>query len=222
MNAGGHGIFDFIHRDPKTLQPYFSASRVEPPKHGIHLGNWVIPIGGGTAEQLRQGKAFWETLDDYERAQHGHPHAFEFPSGQSQGIHLVRHGHAGFAWQLRNIFLLHRRPHDRCGRGGRRTDYSRPGGRFTGESKVDRTRQHVSQRIAAHTRTLHRFRRSSGGCGKILGAGPDIRTARRGMERLGPHSVPTDSIHRQRERNLPLLSEAGASALRAVRLAHQH
>ena len=23
MNAGGHGIFDFIHRDPKTLQPYF-------------------------------------------------------------------------------------------------------------------------------------------------------------------------------------------------------
>jgi predicted AlkP superfamily phosphohydrolase/phosphomutase len=65
MNAGGHGIFDFIHRDPKTLQPYFSASRVEPPKHGIHLGNWVIPIGGGSAEQLRQGKAFWETLDEY-------------------------------------------------------------------------------------------------------------------------------------------------------------
>jgi predicted AlkP superfamily phosphohydrolase/phosphomutase len=65
MNAGGHGIFDFIHRDPQTLQPYFSASRVEPPKHGIHLGNWIIPIGGGSAEQLRQGKAFWETLDDY-------------------------------------------------------------------------------------------------------------------------------------------------------------
>ena len=32
MNAGGHGIFDFIHRDPKTLLPYFSASRVVPPK----------------------------------------------------------------------------------------------------------------------------------------------------------------------------------------------
>ena len=65
MNAGGHGIFDFIHRDPRTLQPYFSASRVAPPKHGIHLGNWVIPLGGGSAEQLRQGKSFWETLDDY-------------------------------------------------------------------------------------------------------------------------------------------------------------
>ena len=65
MNAGGHGIFDFIHRDPATMQPYFSASRVEPPKHSIHLGSWVTPFGSGTAEQLRQGKAFWEILDDH-------------------------------------------------------------------------------------------------------------------------------------------------------------
>jgi predicted AlkP superfamily phosphohydrolase/phosphomutase len=65
MNAGGHGIFDFIHRDPKTMQPYFSTSRVAPPQHGIHLGNWTIPLGSGKAEQLRQGRAFWEVLDDY-------------------------------------------------------------------------------------------------------------------------------------------------------------
>lgn len=65
MNAGGHGIFDFIHRDPKTLVPYFSTSKVEPPKHGIHLGNWIIPLGGGSAEQLRHGKAFWEVLDEH-------------------------------------------------------------------------------------------------------------------------------------------------------------
>lgn len=65
MNAGGHGIFDFIHRDPKTLEPYFSTSRVQPPKHAIHLGSWTIPLGSGTAEQLRHGKAFWEVLDDY-------------------------------------------------------------------------------------------------------------------------------------------------------------
>ena len=32
MNAGGHGIFDFIHRDPKTFQPYFSTSKVEGPR----------------------------------------------------------------------------------------------------------------------------------------------------------------------------------------------
>ena len=64
MNAGGHGIFDFIHRDPKTFELYFSTSRVEGPKHSLHVGNWVIPVGSGSAEQLRKGKAFWEFLDD--------------------------------------------------------------------------------------------------------------------------------------------------------------
>lgn len=64
MNAGGHGIFDFIHRDPKTFQLYFSTSRVEGPKHSWHIGRWVVPLGSGTAEQLRHGKAFWEILDE--------------------------------------------------------------------------------------------------------------------------------------------------------------
>lgn len=64
MNAGGHGIFDFIHRDPKTFQLYFSTSRVEGPKHSWQVGNWVIPLGSGSAEQLRHGKAFWEILDE--------------------------------------------------------------------------------------------------------------------------------------------------------------
>jgi len=76
MNAGGHGIFDFIHRDPKTLGLYFSASRVEGPKHAIHLGSWMIPLGGGSAEQLRKGEAFWQILDE-----HGIPNTiFRIPS----------------------------------------------------------------------------------------------------------------------------------------------
>jgi predicted AlkP superfamily phosphohydrolase/phosphomutase len=76
MNAGGHGIFDFIHRDPKTSGVYFSASRVEGPKHAIHVGSWAIPLGGGSAEQLRKGVAFWQLLD-----QHGIPNTvFRIPS----------------------------------------------------------------------------------------------------------------------------------------------
>jgi predicted AlkP superfamily phosphohydrolase/phosphomutase len=65
MDAGGHGIFDFIHRDPQTMQAYFSTSRVEPAKHQLRLGSWVIPMGGGEARQLRRGRAFWEILDEY-------------------------------------------------------------------------------------------------------------------------------------------------------------
>ncbi|HEX6823988.1 MAG TPA: alkaline phosphatase family protein [Candidatus Sulfotelmatobacter sp.] len=76
MNAGGHGIFDFIHRDPKTLSLYFSASKVEGSKHAIGVGKWSIPLGGGSAEQLRQGTAFWQVLDE-----HGIPNTiFRIPS----------------------------------------------------------------------------------------------------------------------------------------------
>ena len=64
MNSGGHGIFDFIHRDPKNFQLYFSTSRVEGPRHNLRLGSWVIPLGSGSAKQLRHGKAFWEILDE--------------------------------------------------------------------------------------------------------------------------------------------------------------
>ena len=76
MNAGGHGIFDFIRRDPKTFELYFSTSRVEAPKHSVHIGNWVVPLGSGTAEQLRKGTAFWTVLD-----QHGIPNSvFRIPA----------------------------------------------------------------------------------------------------------------------------------------------
>src|SRR5215471_12036246 len=76
MNAGGHGIFDFIHRDPKTFQLYFSSSRVEGPKHSLSIGNWVVPLGSGSADQLRQGRAFWQILDE-----HGVPNSvFRIPA----------------------------------------------------------------------------------------------------------------------------------------------
>src|SRR5437762_6351627 len=64
MNAGGHGIFDFIHRDPKTFQLYFSTSRVEGPKHSWQIGKWVIRLGSGSAEQLRHGNAFRAIQDE--------------------------------------------------------------------------------------------------------------------------------------------------------------
>jgi len=64
MDPGGHGIFDFIHRNPATMEPYLSTSSVEPPKYNLRLGNWVFPLSAGKATLLRQGKAFWEYLDE--------------------------------------------------------------------------------------------------------------------------------------------------------------
>lgn len=62
MDPGGHGIFDFIHRDPATVAPYLSTSRVEPPGKAIRLRGWLFPLSGGRVELLRRGKAFWELL----------------------------------------------------------------------------------------------------------------------------------------------------------------
>jgi len=64
MNPGGHGIFDFIHRDPDTMFPYLSTSKTESANKTIKLGKWVIPLSSGKVSLLRQGKAFWEYLSE--------------------------------------------------------------------------------------------------------------------------------------------------------------
>jgi len=64
MDAGGHGIFDFIHREPGTMFPYLSTSSAEPPGRTVTVGKWVIPLSSGKVSLLRRGKAFWEYLSD--------------------------------------------------------------------------------------------------------------------------------------------------------------
>jgi predicted AlkP superfamily phosphohydrolase/phosphomutase len=64
MDAGGHGIFDFIHRDPKTMIPYLSTSRpADADAEPMKLGKYQLPKGGGF-ELLRHGRAFWEVLEE--------------------------------------------------------------------------------------------------------------------------------------------------------------
>jgi predicted AlkP superfamily phosphohydrolase/phosphomutase len=64
MDPGGHGLFDFIALDRKTLAPYLSSARVEPAERKpIALGRWRIPLGREKTVRLRDGQAFWEVLD---------------------------------------------------------------------------------------------------------------------------------------------------------------
>jgi len=63
---GVHGIFDFIHRDPHTLEPYLSISRSFPPSKTIKLGRLIIPLSGGKVENLRRGPCFWEILSRHD------------------------------------------------------------------------------------------------------------------------------------------------------------
>jgi predicted AlkP superfamily phosphohydrolase/phosphomutase len=64
LDPGAHGIFDFIHRDPKTMVPYLSTSKTEAGGRTLKVGGYQIPLSGGSVELLRRGKPFWEALEE--------------------------------------------------------------------------------------------------------------------------------------------------------------
>lgn len=63
MDPGGHGIFDFVHRDPKTYHPISSstpAARDE--TRALHFFGWVIPLGAPESRNNRGGTPWWDAL----------------------------------------------------------------------------------------------------------------------------------------------------------------
>jgi predicted AlkP superfamily phosphohydrolase/phosphomutase len=87
-DAGKHGIYDFIHREPDSYMPYLSTSKALPPSKTISLGDWVIPLSSGKTVLLRRERAFWQILEE-----HGVPTQVikmpaNFPPAESPGISL--------------------------------------------------------------------------------------------------------------------------------------
>ena len=66
MDSGGHGIYDFVHRDPETMLPYLSTSKTEDAGRVLEVGKYEIPLSGGEVELLRHGTPFWEVLEDHD------------------------------------------------------------------------------------------------------------------------------------------------------------
>jgi predicted AlkP superfamily phosphohydrolase/phosphomutase len=64
MDPGGHGIFDFMHRDPQTYIPIFSGSLSTEAKKALKIGNLVLPLSGGEVTNLMQGRTFWQVLEE--------------------------------------------------------------------------------------------------------------------------------------------------------------
>lgn len=65
LGAGGHGIFDFIHREPATTAPFLSTSRARPPRRMLPMGRYQFPLSPGTIELLREGQPFWDVLEEH-------------------------------------------------------------------------------------------------------------------------------------------------------------
>jgi predicted AlkP superfamily phosphohydrolase/phosphomutase len=64
MDPGGHGIFDFIHRDPESYLPVFSSTETIGAAKTVRIGKTIIPLSSGRVRSLRQGKTFWQCLED--------------------------------------------------------------------------------------------------------------------------------------------------------------
>ena len=85
LDPGGHGIFDFIHRDPVTRGVASSTTRIEE-GFTVHLpGSYKLDIGADSPSN-RSGKAFWTILRE-----HGVPADIwripaNFPVERSEGV----------------------------------------------------------------------------------------------------------------------------------------
>ena len=65
MDPGGHGIFDFVHRNPTTRMPVSSMAETTEPTRSLAIGPYLIPLSGGGVRSLRAGRAFWQMLDEH-------------------------------------------------------------------------------------------------------------------------------------------------------------
>ncbi|MEI6971342.1 MAG: alkaline phosphatase family protein [bacterium] len=63
-NPGGHGIYDFIARDPSTLVPYLSTSEMGDAGKTIGVAGYDIPLSGRRMVNLRKGPTFWKDLQE--------------------------------------------------------------------------------------------------------------------------------------------------------------
>ena len=62
LEPAEHGVFDFVHRDPRTLHPFSSMSKTEEPAWRLPIGPYTLPLSGSRVLSLRRGTPFWQVL----------------------------------------------------------------------------------------------------------------------------------------------------------------
>ena len=62
---GRHGVFDFLHRDPRTYLPNLSSAQIRPPARSLRVGRFRFPLGRPVLRALRRSKPFWAVLGEH-------------------------------------------------------------------------------------------------------------------------------------------------------------
>jgi predicted AlkP superfamily phosphohydrolase/phosphomutase len=65
MDPGGHGIYDFVHRNPQTLAPFSSMSQSAEGGRTLSIGPYLLPLSSGKVRNFRHGKPFWQILSEH-------------------------------------------------------------------------------------------------------------------------------------------------------------
>ena len=63
-DPGTFGIFDWVHRDPSNYFPIPSWAETFPSEWIVKLGKYKIPLKSGKVVLKREGKAFWDYLEE--------------------------------------------------------------------------------------------------------------------------------------------------------------
>ena len=195
LDPGGHGIFDFVHRDPHTMVPYLSTTRTEPAATHAHDRQLAVAALERARDAPARRPAVLGRARAARRAHDDHPHAGELPAVRHGDARAERHGDAGHSRHLRHVLVLlvgagTARRKDRVRRsrvaGGRRRQ-RRPG-------RARRSGQSVSHAGAEGQRAVHGLSRRPGGRRQDRDRRRRARVESRRVERLGSDRVPVDAV----------------------------
>lgn len=64
LEPGGHGIYDFLRRDPATHLPAFSISETRAPEDFLSLFGMELPLDEPEIRNRRQGTPFWSEVEE--------------------------------------------------------------------------------------------------------------------------------------------------------------
>jgi len=62
---GRHGIYDFLHRDPRTYLPILSSVQIRASRRALRIGALQIPLGPPVLRILRRSKPVWTILGEH-------------------------------------------------------------------------------------------------------------------------------------------------------------
>ncbi len=62
MKPNGHGVFDFVERDPNTLLPRSSMAQTTSGGMSLPIGPYLLPLSQGKVQTYRKGEPFWKIL----------------------------------------------------------------------------------------------------------------------------------------------------------------